>query len=215
MEFWTCPHCGSHRKHYNSRRDLYVCDSCGSEDITPEIESRKVRYLRTVNQAKEHLSVANWASCLNLVRPLLNEYPRDEELYLLMLAAITRGYEDYLLYDSRACLDAAEIWEKLKRLHCINSVIQCYTEERCRKIQTMRNNILLKTMSLFGGAILCAFIGITIIGSFVLLGLALIVSAFLVARMSYCCTPFSCTSKVKGIDSAENPFGIVMKKEQK
>lgn len=127
---WSCPSCGCTSSHYNSTRMAMVCDQCGRAVSDPQREAQRQQYDRTVKHATEHLRVGNWDESRAAILPLCSLYPSNAKLYLILLAALTHGYTDFLLNDPFRCREAAEYWSKLENLHSVNQTMRNYAVRR-------------------------------------------------------------------------------------
>lgn len=116
---------------------------------------KREHYARAVIQAKKNLKVGNWDACSSIIKPLVNEYPTDSLLYLILLASLTRGYEDYLLdRDDNRRTEAAVTWDKLERLNSVNQIMQRYAESRKRARHTMLSSRVSNAAFMIAGAII-------------------------------------------------------------
>ena len=136
---WHCPVCGCPGRHYNETRMTIVCDQCGhSADDETSAESRR-SFDRAVAFAKEHLRVGNFTECKNLIKPFCYDNPNNAKLYLLLLAAETKGYSDYFMDDDNSRHAARDYWDKLERLRSVNTVMRDYAREaNAKKIARIR-----------------------------------------------------------------------------
>ena len=176
MPGWRCSVCGCSTNHYSSERRRLVCDSCGNEIVSAEDERRQLHYLQTVDKAKDNLRVGNWDTAKNLIYPLLNDYTCDKALYLILLAAVTKGYSDYMLGDANKSrrAEAATLWDKLSRLNGVNSAMVEYANSRATVIASIwekaKNRILL--------AVFLVILGIVIASAFYIALPTIIMLAF-------------------------------------
>lgn len=202
---WVCPRCGCRTQHFSVSREQYVCDACGFSIQSESNRRRQEQYTRSITQAKKHLQVGNWDSCAAIVRPMLNEYPTDPLLYLLLLAALTKGYDDYLLEgDASRRMEAANIWDKLERLHSVNPTMQRYAESRTK----VRHDMLSSRVSTAAVLVAGIIVGFLISGA-LSSGLALIIvsvcSFFAIRSMTKQIKPLAAIKELKRSDDA-NPF---------
>lgn len=139
MAAWVCQVCGGTFKHVDEN-GRYKCDSCGTEVVTPEDEQKCLHYAQTVKLAKDNLMVGNWDTAKQLVYRLMKDYPSDSTLYLIAMAAVTKGYTDVLVNNSTEAQrkEAAWCWDKLEALNAVNSVM---VEYRQRKRETEKIEI--------------------------------------------------------------------------
>ncbi len=176
---WRCSACGCTTYHYSSERRRLVCDSCGHEIISAEDEHRQLHYLQTVDKAKDNLRVGNWDTAKNLIYPLLNDHTCDKALYLILLASVTKGYNDYLLGDAnRARRDeAASLWDKLSRLNGVNSAMIEYSSRRAAVIASTwnkaNNRILLAVFLVILGIVIASAFYVAL-PTIILLGFAIL-----------------------------------------
>ena len=156
---WHCPICGCTGRHYNESRMTIVCDQCGhsSDDETSAEERRS--FDRAVAFAKEHLRVGNWTECKNLIQPFCYQNPNNAKLYLILLAAETKGYTDYIMEDNDSRRRARDYWDKLERLRSVNTVMRDYAiEANARKkarIRGKRGGLFFIIPLTLGAVMLC------------------------------------------------------------
>ena len=149
---WTCPRCGCHTQHFSSELERYICDDCGFAELTESDRNRQEQYARSVSRAKKHLQVGDWDSCCSIIRPLAREYPADTLLYAILLASLTRGYEDLLMEDDgNRRMEAASVWDKLDRMHGINQTMRDYADSRRRaRHALLRSRVYIPAVLLIG-----------------------------------------------------------------
>lgn len=129
-ENWICPQCGGSVVHFNSDKMVTECIFCGFEVKTEAERQADLDFQRNMAIARQNLRVGNWEEARKLVEPYEKSKPSDKQVYLILLAAVTKGYEDYLLDDPLDYYDAKVYWEKLRRLRCVNAVMQDYARRR-------------------------------------------------------------------------------------
>lgn len=129
---WRCPVCGGTFKHIDLNSGLYKCDSCGTEVTSAEDEKKRLYYAQTMKLAKDNMKVGNWDKAKQLAYGLMKDYPSDAALYLIAMAAVTKGYTDVLVNNSTTAQrnEAAWCWDKLEALNAVNSVMVEYRERR-------------------------------------------------------------------------------------
>ena len=142
----SCTRCGCQSFHYNRRLASMECDSCGAKLHDPQQDQQLMQYDRTYAQAESHLLVGNWDQALSLLRPLTNQYPTDQRLYLGILRAATHNYQDVTLENASNKAIASDAWDKLVRLNCITAARVVYSKRRhnikMREIKNKRNRLL-------------------------------------------------------------------------
>lgn len=204
---WICPSCGGTAKHYNTATGHFVCSSCGTEIISPEEERKKIHYLNTVQKAKDNLRVGNWDTSKQLVYPLLNDYPCDKTLYLILMAAITKGYEDYL-FDSTLAQkqEAANVWNKLSRLDSINATMIDYARKKDLIAQSRWEALKKKVLLLIAGVVFAILLAVAI--SSALSTLVMLAIMVVLGRTIYQLNPISTFKAKYEYDKRthENPF---------
>ena len=157
MTRWTCPYCGCGTNHYSAQRLAFVCDACGMPLRDERADQDRMAYDRTLALARENLTVGNWETSISLISPLCSQRPSDPQLYLILLAATTKNYTDFLIGNTAAQKQAAIYWDKLAALHCVNNAMVQYAQQRRQEILNLRNK-----NSLRSGRFLL-YIGITLI----------------------------------------------------
>ena len=202
---WVCPQCGGQSRHFSSHYEKYVCDACGYVLLTENDRRKQEQYTRSIIQAKKHLQVGNWDACSSIVRPMLNEYPTDTVLYLLLLASLTQGYDDYLLGDDiRRRTEAANDWDKLERLHSVNLIMQRYANSRAAARRNMLNSRISISAALIAGIV----IGFLVSGAMAS-GMAMTIVAvcgfFAVKKIVNHIKPFAAIKELARCNSS-NPF---------
>lgn len=136
---WVCPRCGCNSNHFSSSRCSLVCDSCGTEVKTEVERQEELDFQRKMALAKNHLRVGNWDEAKRIVKPYEHSRPADKQVYLYLLVATTKCFEDYLIEDTAARQEAEIYWDKLTRLGCVNSAMKDYVYERERKIKLLKD----------------------------------------------------------------------------
>lgn len=132
-----CPQCGCKEYHYSPSRGAMVCNQCGNS-LQSDIQMEEdMNYDQAVRLATAHLRVENWEQTKQLIRPLCTNRPTDKKLYLILLAATTNNYENFLFDDDARRKEAYGYWEKLSRLHCVNRTMREYA---CRRAEVAEEN---------------------------------------------------------------------------
>lgn len=127
---WICPTCGSSEKRFSAERGCEVCRQCGREVLTDAEYEANVAYQKTILLAKEHLRVGHWDTVRKMIEPFCANRPSEKQLYLMLLMAVTKGYEDFLLDDPSGRQAAERYWDHLERLNCINGAMADYAMRR-------------------------------------------------------------------------------------
>lgn len=177
---WICPVCGGNSQHFNSNRCCIVCDTCGTEVRSDAQRNEDISFQQNMALARQHLQVGNWDEVKRIVKPYTRTRPAEKQVYLYLLAATTKCFEDYLLDNPAADAEAAEYWDKLVRLGCVNSAMRSYLERRAEKVRArnfdFKDKCLILTiidsvltlitisMIMFCGSISIIFIVLTIVG---------------------------------------------------
>lgn len=141
---WVCPRCGCNTNHFSSSKCSLVCDACGTEVRTEAEMQEELNFQRNMALAKNHLKVGNWDEAKRIVKPYEHSRPADKQIYLYLLVATTKCFEDYLLEDSVECQEAEIYWNKLTRLGCVNSAMRNYAEGRAAKLKMMKDEFIAK-----------------------------------------------------------------------
>ena len=157
MTRWTCPHCGCTSNHYSAQRLAFVCDACGTPMRDENAERNRMAYDRSIALARDNLAVGNWETCISQVSPLCSQRPSDPQLYLILLAAKTKNYSDFLIDNPTERQQASIYWDKLRSLHCVNNAMAQYSLRRRQELQRRRDKNNLRT------ARFAIYIGITLI----------------------------------------------------
>lgn len=131
--------CGCHSYHYSHNRRAMSCDMCGHMFKNEQQQEDDMNYDNCITLAREHLQVGNWETCKRMVKPLCSKRPADKQLYLILLAATTKGYEDYLFDNASERAEASEYWDKLTKLNCVNNAMREYANKRMQKKEEIRN----------------------------------------------------------------------------
>lgn len=159
---WRCPQCGCNSYHYSHTRGNKVCDQCGHVIMSTQQMEENIAYDRNIALAKEHLRVGNWDDCIRLVKPLCAKRPADKQLYLILLASITKGYEDFLFCDTNRRKEACEYWRKLINLRCVNGAMKEYALRRRKKEEEMRNRDIAIIMCIIGVCLFVTLLAVTV-----------------------------------------------------
>jgi len=162
---WMCPQCGGTTNHFSRARSALVCDTCG-QVVQTEAERREdINYERTLSLARQHLQVGNWDEAKRLIKPFCSTRPTDKQLYLMLLMATTKGYSDLLVNNDAQRKEAAEYWDKLSRLGCINNTMKNYMRRRLQFINEENNIILAKKGVALGLSTLISIIALCMISA--------------------------------------------------
>lgn len=145
---WVCPHCGGNTNRFSASRGYIVCGTCGTEVLTETEQNADLDFQRNMALAKQHLSVGNWDDAKRIVKPYLASKPAEKQVYLYLLIATTKCFEDLLLDNSIASKEAADYWIKLENLGFVNSAMVNYAERRAAQIRTRENEIIVKKIIL-------------------------------------------------------------------
>jgi len=141
---WVCSVCGCNSNHVSRTKGCLVCDSCGTEVRSEAEKQEELNYQRNMVLAKNHLKVGNWEEAKRIVKPYANSRPSDKQVYLYLLVATTKCFEDFLL-DNPAANEEAEIyWDKLRRLGCVNSAMIKYSQRRAAKLRAIHDEVTIK-----------------------------------------------------------------------
>lgn len=138
---WICPRCGGNTSHFSSARSCLVCDMCGTEVRTDAERNADIEFQRNMVLAKRHLKVGNWEEAKRIVKPYESTKPDEKQVYLYLLVAVTKCFEDLLIDNQAKNAEAIEYWDKLKRLGCINTAMLNYSKRREEKIRAMREEL--------------------------------------------------------------------------
>ena len=162
---WSCQYCGGSEYHFDNHRGIVVCSTCGREVRTQEQRSADIKFFEAITLAKRHLKVGNWEEAKRLVKAYCNVRPDDKTLYLILLAASTKCYSDYRMDDDRERSEASECWDKLERLHCVNSLMRQYASKRYAYLNSKRETIMYKKGILFGLSLILTLTTIVLFAS--------------------------------------------------
>lgn len=202
-----CSRCGCSSFHYSSREVRIICDQCGHPFYDPILDHQQQTYDRNLKLAREHLRVGNWDDSKNLVKPLCHHNPSDPQLYLILLASITQGYNNYLCDNIQEQKEAAVYWDKLVSLRSVNSVMRAYAQKRkAETIAKLMNKRDVIYALLFGIAVTLIFSAIlTSIFSRIL---SFSISCFILWRLISFHNPLKVIQELKRQRSSpnDNPF---------
>lgn len=143
---WICEECGGKSSHFNSSRGCLVCDICGAEVRSKDELNANIVFQKDMALARQHLKVGNWDEAKRIVKPYENSRPAEKQVYLYLLVATTKCFEDFLLDDPVADSEAAKYYDKLKRLGCVNSAMINYAKRRSERIKTIKNDLSRKRL---------------------------------------------------------------------
>lgn len=153
-----CSRCGCSSFHYNRSRMRMECDLCGAPLRDPQQDQQLMQYDRTYSQAVGHLTAGNWTQAINLLKPLLEQYPTEKRLYLAVLRAATRDFSDLAMENLSARILASQAWDKLVRLNGVTGEMLRYSRRRYERhreeLSRRRDRILLWIFM----AALCSFL---------------------------------------------------------
>ena len=142
-----CSRCGSRGFHYNRVTMRLECDACGHPLRDQNETERLMQFDRTLLSASRHLQAGNWDQTINLIRPLLNDYPTETKLYEMMLQAATKDFTDISMQNNSMRNTASNAWDKLVRLGAVTPVMKRYSSARFKlhreELIRIRNKILL------------------------------------------------------------------------
>lgn len=141
-----CSRCGCSSFHYNRSRMRMECDLCGHPVYDPQQDQQLMQYDRTYSLALSHLAAGNWEQTINLLKPLMSQYPTEKRVYLAILRAATQNFRDIDMENTSNKRIASETWDKLVRLNGVTNEMltyskQCY-EKRVAKLTKQRNKII-------------------------------------------------------------------------
>lgn len=144
---WICPQCGGNSYHFSSSRCCLICDTCGTKVQSEAERSAELNFQKNIALARQHLRVGNWDEAKKLAKEYENSRPTEKQIYLILLAAVTKCYEDLLINDSEARSEALTYWKKLERLGCVNSAMISYSQRRAAKIKALETEMEVKRLS--------------------------------------------------------------------
>lgn len=169
----TCRRCGCGSFHYNRARMRMECDSCAAPLGDDQQDQRQMRCDRTYAQALRHLSVGNWKQAMTLLWPLMEEQPGEKRLYLAVLRAATKDFQDVSMENASDRATASDVWNKLVRLRAVTPEMLRYAGRRYawrREALLGRRN---RTLAWLFAAALCSVLaGVLFEASLPLLGAA-------------------------------------------
>lgn len=123
-----------------------VCESCDTPLYDPQQAQRLMQYDRTYAQAMSHLAAGNFDQTIDLLRPLINQRPKEKKLYVAVFRAATQDFQDLEMRNSSRRAAASEAWDKLKRLNGLTGAMAGYRkklyEERRKQLNIHRSQIL-------------------------------------------------------------------------
>lgn len=145
---WICSVCGCTTNHFSSSKGSLVCDACGTEVRSEAERQDELNYQKNMALAKSHLKVGDWEDAKRIVKPYEKSRPADKQVYLYLLVATTKCFEDYLLDNPAASKEAEIYWEKLQRLRAVNPAMREYLYRREAKLKEMNGKVSEKKMVL-------------------------------------------------------------------
>ena len=160
---WICSKCGGNSNHFSTSKSALVCDSCGTEIRTDTERQEELNYQRNMALAKNHLKVGNWEDAKRIVKPYENSRPADKRVYLYLLVATTKCFEDFLLDNPSTSQEVDVYWDKLRRLGCINSAMVNYFDRRAAKLREIKEEYTIKKVLLIVISIVLTFIAFSLI----------------------------------------------------
>lgn len=123
------------------------CDSCGAPVQDPQQDQQLMQYDRTYSQAMSHLAAGNWEQTINLLKPLMSQYPTEKRVYLAILRAATHDFRDIDMENTSNKSIASETWDKLVRLNGVTNDMLIYSRQRYEKhvaeLLKQRNKIII------------------------------------------------------------------------
>lgn len=126
----VCSRCGGSSFHYNRSRVRMECDTCGTPVSDPQREQQLMQFDQACSQAMGHLTAGNWEDALQLLQPLLRQYPTEKRLYLAVLRAATKDFTDIAMANAANRHIASEAWDRLVRLNGVTGAMIRYGRQR-------------------------------------------------------------------------------------
>lgn len=180
----------------------FVCGQCG-RPVDDLVEgSERMYYDRTFALARNHLKVGYYQKCIDLITPLIEKYPADPRIHLILMASYTNGYTDLEMADGSRRKAAAECYDRLRRLRCSNKALTEYVRRRkalCLAEMKRQGN---KAAGYWIAAGVAFLVALAVSGWLRTLG-ALVVTIFLVSRG---CDNNTKSKQAYGWTGKKNPF---------
>jgi len=151
-----------------------VCNMCNRPINQLEILQSQQEYQRNIRKATDYIQTNNNEAAKQILRPLLNQYPKKVEIYQLMLLCLTENGKNLLVNTPAAVLDeCAGYWTVLQSLPGgIDSKLRLYEAKRVAAMMDKLKEIKTKI------TILCVFIIIFAIGGEIAGGINWFVAAW-------------------------------------
>ncbi len=141
-----CNRCGCSSFHYNRSRMRMECDSCGTPVYDAQQDQQLMQFDRTYFQAMSHLAAGNWNQTIGILKPLLTQHPTEKKLYIAILRAATKDYQDISMDNTADRSSASDAWDKLIRLNGETGEMIRYSRQRYEKhreeLEMQKNKIL-------------------------------------------------------------------------
>lgn len=153
-----CSRCGCSSFHYNRSRMRMECDSCGHPVYDPQQDQQLMQYDRAYAQAMSHLAAGNWEETINLLRPLMRQYPAEKKLYLAALRAATQDFSDLDMHNTTNRATASDAWGKLVRLNGVTNEMIRYGRQRYEKYRGELNRQRTRILTWIFAAATCSII---------------------------------------------------------
>lgn len=160
-----CSQCGCSSFHYNRSRMRVECDSCGHPVQDPQQVQQLMQYDKTYSQAMSHLTAGNWEQTINLLRPLMSQYPADKKLYLAVLRAATQDFRDIDMENTVTRTTASDAWDKLIRLNGVTSEMLRYGRQRYEKHRDELSRQRIKILAWIYTASFCSILAAIFFGT--------------------------------------------------
>ena len=125
-----CNRCGCSNFHYNRSRMRMECDMCGHPIDDTGQEQQLMQFDRTYSQAMMHLTAGNWEQTINLLKPLKEQHPTEKKIYLAILRAATKDFNDISMDNQSTRAIASDAWDKLLRLNGVTNEMIRYSRLR-------------------------------------------------------------------------------------
>lgn len=124
-----------------------------------------MQYDRTYSQAMSHLAAGNWEQTIDLLRPLMSQYPTEKKLYLAVLRAATQDFGDIDMDNTANRTIASEAWDKLVRLNGVTREMIRYGSRRYEKHREELNKQRTRILAWIFAAAFCSIIAGVLFGT--------------------------------------------------
>ena len=205
----TCKKCGSSRLYFNTVSMKTECKDCGAPAFDDYEEQQQIQFERTYAQAEGHISAGNWERAIQLLRPLMDQQPKNKALYQAAFRAATHNYEDVLMENGESRTVASAAWDTLSRLNGITADMVSYGNSRYERHRTVLKYWKRRVIAWLFIAVLLGFCcAVSLMAEWRLAAIAFALGVIVCGYVVYFQDPFGLIRQLlKPVpDSKDNPF---------